>query len=196
MYKACIMATRTTQAYLIDSLTHLERNLSTKASNKCPSVCNMPKIAQLKPKRYQISLSRYNHTTGNFRGRKLSQISRFCDFTGFLREICACTLLWYEWTIRISFSAKNFHQFVKVFIRKSFLLYGMWEKCRYHHILSTVGSGSILTIHTYKNLLGHTNMLKHTLTSTPTQQLVQQWTVETLHSWSSFCLWVGTLWCF
>lgn len=73
MYKACIMATRTTQVYLIDSVTHLGRNLSSKGSNKHPSVCNMPKsvlIAQLKPKRYQIVLSQYTlqrETFSNFK---------------------------------------------------------------------------------------------------------------------------------
>lgn len=124
MYKACIMATGTTQAYLIDSLTHLRRILSSKASNKCPSVCNTPKIAQLNPKRYQIFLSRYTiqretFERGNFRkfqgfvtswvfSAKFGGIAPFCGMS----EQIESTL---------SFFCENFPPVYESFIPQKFL---------------------------------------------------------------------------
>ena len=66
---------------------------------------------------------------GNFRGRKLSQISRFWSYLWNLsQQNWGHGVFWqqHQWTIHESFLHENliFHQFTKVFSLKSFLLYG------------------------------------------------------------------------
>ena len=63
---------------------------------------------------------------GNFRGRKLSQISRFFGYSQKFspRNLEAwCPLAWHEWAIHGSFVRKNhiFHQFVRSFLPGKFL---------------------------------------------------------------------------